>query len=71
MEKQPTTDLVIDIMYRWHEQSRLTRWAYRNMMEIAQKCADDLGFYDMPDNAISHGLIAAWLRKEPNVELRG
>lgn len=63
-----TTDLAAMVMYGWHESSRLTKQAYRQMGEIAQKCAEELGD-EMPDNAMTHGLISAWLRKQ-KVEAR-
>lgn len=61
-----TTDLALMILEGWQASSRLTETAYHQMSEVAQACADELG-EDMPDNAMTHGMIVAWLRKQPNV----
>lgn len=58
------------IMECWHDTARLTPKAYRNISEIAQRCAGELGD-ELPDNDITHGLISSWLRKQPDVEARG
>ena len=61
-----TTDLALMIMESWHATARLTAEAYRQMGEVAQSCADELG-EELPDNAMTNGMIVAWLRKQGNV----
>ncbi len=61
-----TTDLALMILEGWQASSRLTEAAYHQMGEVAQACAEELGD-DLPDNAMTHGMIVAWLKKQPNV----
>ena len=61
-----TIDLALMILESWHASSRLTEAGYRQMGEIAQSCADELGD-ELADNAMTHGMVVAWLRKQPNV----
>ncbi len=70
MEMLRTVDQAMIIMEGWHEESRLTRDAYRQIGQIASKCAEELG-EELPDTAMTHGLISAWLRQQSNVEARG
>ena len=54
------------VLEGWHASSRLTESAYRQIGEIAQSCAEELG-EELPDNAMTHSMVVAWLRKQPNV----
>lgn len=65
-----TINQALIILESWHSTSRLTKMAYRQMSEIAQACAEELG-EDLPDNAMSHSMLTAWLKKQPNVFASG
>lgn len=66
----PTVDMAMMILEGWHSHSRLTSSAYRQMGEIAVACVNELG-ENLPDNAMTNGMIIAWLKAQPNVWANG
>lgn len=65
-----TANIALIILEGWHSTSRLTSSAYRQMGEIAQACATELG-PELPDNAMTNSMIIAWLKKQPNIFANG
>lgn len=66
--KLQTRDQAKQIMLDWHINSRLTRDAFRAIDDIAARAEDALG--DLPETAMSHSLIVAWLRKQDGIEAK-
>ena len=64
-----TIEQALAIMDGWRDSHRITKRAWRDAPEIAQRCADELG-HNLPDNDITHGRISMWLRKQEGVELK-